>query len=141
MLEQNLQSIGMLDETKAETIDQAVKAKLKQAMAFSEASPEPDSDELYTDLFSPSLFTQEQINNERGIRQRIRNDPGIRVISYAQALAEAMREEMKRDPRVFVLGEDVGLYGGAYGATRDLWKEFGDLRVIDTPISEATIGG
>ena len=52
-----------------------------------------------------------------------------------------MREEMKRDPNVFIMGEDVGLYGGAYGATRDLFKEFGQWRVLDTPISEATIGG
>ena len=48
---------------------------------------------------------------------------------------------MKRDPRVFIMGEDVGLYGGAYGATRDLFTEFGEWRVLDTPISEATIGG
>jgi pyruvate/2-oxoglutarate/acetoin dehydrogenase E1 component len=48
---------------------------------------------------------------------------------------------MKRDPSVFIMGEDVGLYGGAYGATRDLYQEFGEWRVLDTPISEATIGG
>ncbi len=46
-----------------------------------------------------------------------------------------------RDPSVFVMGEDVGLYGGAYGATRGLFEEFGEWRVLDTPISEATIGG
>jgi 2-oxoisovalerate dehydrogenase E1 component len=141
VLRQNLQSIGLLSEAEADTIDQAVKTKLKQAMAFSEASPEPSSSELYTDLFSPSLFTHEDIKTESELRQRVRNDPDMRVISYAQALAEAMREEMKRDSRVFIFGEDVGLYGGAYGVTRDLWKEFGDLGVIDTLISEATIGG
>ena len=52
-----------------------------------------------------------------------------------------LREEMKRDPAVFVMGEDVGLYGGAYGATRGLFDEFGPERVRDTPISEATIAG
>jgi len=50
-------------------------------------------------------------------------------------------EEMRRDPNVFMMGEDVGLYGGAYGATRGLFEEFGPDRVRDTPISEATIGG
>jgi 2-oxoisovalerate dehydrogenase E1 component len=65
----------------------------------------------------------------------------MRQISYAQALVEAMREEMKRDERVFIFGEDVGLYGGAYGATRGLYEEFGENRVIDSPISEATVGG
>ena len=52
-----------------------------------------------------------------------------------------MREEMQRDPTVFLMGEDIGLYGGAYGATRGLFEEFGGERVRDTPISEATIGG
>ena len=48
---------------------------------------------------------------------------------------------MKHDESVFIMGEDVGLYGGAYGATRGSLDEFGEWRVIDTPISEATIGG
>jgi len=65
----------------------------------------------------------------------------MRQISYADAIVEALREEMQRDPKVFIMGEDVGLYGGAYGATRGLLGEFGEWRVIDTPISEATIGG
>ncbi len=81
------------------------------------------------------------IEAERRLRERVRGDRSIRQISYSQALVEAMREEMQRDPKVFVMGEDVGLYGGAYGATRGLWQEFGDRRVLDTPISEATIGG
>jgi pyruvate/2-oxoglutarate/acetoin dehydrogenase E1 component len=81
------------------------------------------------------------VEAEHQLRQRVRNDPNMRVISYAQALAEAMAEEMRRDPHVFIFGEDVGLYGGAYGATRGLSQEFGEWRVIDTPISEATIGG
>jgi pyruvate dehydrogenase E1 component beta subunit len=53
-----------------------------------------------------------------------------------QAIAEAIRQEMERDPRVFVMGEDVGVYGGIFGATYGLWKQFGDERVRDTPISE-----
>ncbi|MCX6404532.1 MAG: AAA family ATPase, partial [Actinobacteria bacterium] len=52
-----------------------------------------------------------------------------------------MREEMTRDSRVFCLGEDIGLYGGAYGATRGLFEKFGKWRVLDTPISEASIAG
>ena len=60
---------------------------------------------------------------------------------YWQAVRDAMREEMLRDPRVFVMGEDVGIYGGAYGATRGLYDEFGPERVRDTAISEAAIAG
>jgi len=65
----------------------------------------------------------------------------MRQIPYWQAIVEALREEMRRDPAVMVMGEDVGLYGGAYGATRGLFEEFGPDRVRDTPISEATIAG
>jgi 2-oxoisovalerate dehydrogenase E1 component len=141
VLKENMQTVGMLSEAEFETLDQAVKAKLQQAMAYSEASPEPSPDELYTDVYAPSKFTQADIEAERQLRQRVRTDPNMREIPYAQALQEAMREEMLRDERVFIFGEDVGLYGGAYGATRGLWEEFGESRVIDTPISEATIGG
>jgi pyruvate/2-oxoglutarate/acetoin dehydrogenase E1 component len=62
-------------------------------------------------------------------------------LSYLEAIREALAEEMRRDPKVFVLGEDVGPYGGAFGATKGLYEEFGDLRVIDTPISESAIVG
>lgn len=60
---------------------------------------------------------------------------------YWEAIRDALREEMLRDERVFVMGEDVAIYGGAYGATRDLYEEFGEDRVRDTPISEAAIAG
>ena len=62
-------------------------------------------------------------------------------ITYAQALKDAMSEEMRRDQRVFLLGEDVGPYGGAFGVTRGMIEEFGPERVRDTPISEAAITG
>ena len=60
---------------------------------------------------------------------------------YWEAVKDAIREEMLRDDRVFVMGEDVGIYGGAYGATRGLYEEFGEERVRDTAISEAAIAG
>jgi 2-oxoisovalerate dehydrogenase E1 component beta subunit len=62
-------------------------------------------------------------------------------LSYLEAIREALVEEMRRDPKVFVLGEDVGPYGGAFGVTQGLHEEFGDMRVIDTPISESAIIG
>jgi acetoin:2,6-dichlorophenolindophenol oxidoreductase subunit beta len=58
-----------------------------------------------------------------------------------EALREALRYEMARDERVFVMGEDVALFGGAYGVTRGLMQEFGERRVLDTPISEAALVG
>ena len=62
-------------------------------------------------------------------------------ITYWQAVRDAIREEMRRDEKVFVMGEDVALYGGAYGATRELYEEFGEGRIRDTPISEAAVAG
>src|SRR6476620_6691385 len=62
-------------------------------------------------------------------------------LTYLEAIREALAEEMRRDPKVFVLGEDVGPYGGAFGVTQGLFQEFGEARVIDTPISESAIIG
>jgi len=62
-------------------------------------------------------------------------------ITYAQAIKDAMSEEMRRDPKVFLLGEDIGAYGGAFGVTRGMLEEFGPERIRDTPISEAAITG
>ena len=62
-------------------------------------------------------------------------------VSYREALTQAMREEMRRDPDVFVMGEDVGQYEGAFKVTRGLLREFGEGRVVDTPISEAGFTG
>ncbi len=62
-------------------------------------------------------------------------------ISYLEAIREALQEEMRRDNKVFVLGEDVGPYGGAFGITQGFVEEFGELRCLDTPISESAIVG
>jgi len=65
----------------------------------------------------------------------------VRKLSYAQAVAEALNEEMTRDPDVFLMGEDIGRFGNIYGATRGLLEAFGKERVRGTPISEAAIVG
>jgi len=62
-------------------------------------------------------------------------------VTYLEAIREALYEEMARDERVFVIGEDVGAYGGAFGVTKGLFETYGDRRVIDTPIAEALIVG
>jgi pyruvate/2-oxoglutarate/acetoin dehydrogenase E1 component len=64
-----------------------------------------------------------------------------RDITYAEAIREALRQEMVRDKSVFLMGEDIGVYGGAFGVTVGLLEEFGEERVRDTPISEAVIAG
>lgn len=64
-----------------------------------------------------------------------------RMLTGNKAMAEAIAQEMERDPNVFVLGEDVGKYGGIFGATQGLVEKFGDKRVLDTPISETAFIG
>lgn len=64
-----------------------------------------------------------------------------RELTYREALREALREEMIRDERVFIMGEDIAAYGGAYAVTKGLVNEFGEKRVRDTPLSEEAIVG
>jgi 2-oxoisovalerate dehydrogenase E1 component beta subunit len=65
----------------------------------------------------------------------------VAEVTYLEALRQGMWEEMERDERVFVLGEDIGIYGGAFKVTEGFIERFGPSRVIDTPISEAAIVG
>lgn len=62
-------------------------------------------------------------------------------ITMRQAITDALREEMNRDETVFIMGEEVGVWGGTYAVTRGFYDEFGEKRVRDTPISEMVIGG
>jgi pyruvate dehydrogenase E1 component beta subunit len=66
---------------------------------------------------------------------------GTRVLRYREALNEALREEMQRDESVILMGEDIGVFNGAFKVTQGLLEEFGEKRVRDTPISENTIVG
>jgi 2-oxoisovalerate dehydrogenase E1 component beta subunit len=65
----------------------------------------------------------------------------VAVITYLEAIHQALDEEMARDDRVFLLGEDIGAYGGAFKVTEGLQRRFGEARVVDTPISESAIVG
>lgn len=65
----------------------------------------------------------------------------MRELTYAEALREGLQQSMAADERVFLIGEDIGVYGGAFGVTAGLVEAFGEQRVIDTPISEAGIAG
>jgi acetoin:2,6-dichlorophenolindophenol oxidoreductase subunit beta len=64
-----------------------------------------------------------------------------RLLTTAKAISEAIAQEMERDPNVFVMGEDIGAYGGIFGATDGLLAKFGPDRVMDTPISETAFIG
>ena len=141
VMKDDMQAVRLLTDEEFDSLDKFVENKLDAAMAFSEVSPQPSAEDVETDVYAPSKTTAADVEAERKLRERVASDKSMRQISYAQALVEAQREEMLRDPKVFLFGEDIGLYGGAYGATRGLMQEFGEWRVIDSPISEATIGG
>ena len=64
-----------------------------------------------------------------------------RIITYAEAIREAIGQAMETDENVFMLGEDIGIYGGAFGVSGDLYQRFGKERILDTPISELGIVG
>jgi len=68
-------------------------------------------------------------------------EPLMAVKTYLQAISDGLRSEMQRDKRVFIIGEDVGVYGGAFKVTQGFQEEFGPWRVIDAPLSETAIVG
>lgn len=73
------------------------------------------------------------------MREVVQSD--TQPMTYGEAVRRALREALLSDPRVFLLGEDIGIYGGAFGVTKGLLEEFGEERVRDTPISEQVIAG
>jgi 2-oxoisovalerate dehydrogenase E1 component len=111
-----------LDRVRAE-----VEAELKAAREFAIASAEPTLQDLENAVYAPHYQPAEP-----------KLPPG-RELTFAEALKEALSQEMERDPRVFVLGEDVGRIGGIFAATRGLIEKFGPERLRDTPISEQAI--
>ena len=65
----------------------------------------------------------------------------MREITYKEAIREAMIEKMREDEKVFLMGEDIGVYGGAFGVSMGMLKEFGPWRILETPMSEAAFTG
>ena len=133
---------GIATEAEIDEIEERAEAEIEVATEFALGSPMPPAEELEEFVYAPFQWTEADYARERELRELCREGgPGTHKVQFREALQEAAREEMQRDPTVFIMGEDVGLYGGAYGATRTLFDEFGPERVRDTPISEATIGG
>ncbi|HOG47101.1 MAG TPA: pyruvate dehydrogenase complex E1 component subunit beta [Anaerolineae bacterium] len=140
-LGRRLVEAGVAGQEEIDAVLARAQEAIERATEFALASPLPPATEVAHDVFAPDFWTPEVVQAEGRLRAQVRQSSGMRQIPYWQAIVEALREEMQRDPRVMVMGEDVGRYGGAYGATRGLFDEFGPDRVRDTPISEATIAG
>ena len=110
-------------------IDKAVEAELDAAVKFAKDSPEPSVATMEAAVYAPrSAFVEP-------------DSKGDRELSFPDALNEALAQEMARDDSVFVMGEDIGATGGLFTVTKGLMEKFGEARVRDTPISEATFVG
>jgi len=157
------QQLDQIKDKAAETIETATK--------FGLDSPWPSTADLAKDVYVEETYPAELIESEKvtstkvmeataafeaalasstaktkkeataQAKGQIKSQFGMEIMTIGQAVSAAQAEELRRDKNVIVFGEDVGLYGGAYQATRGLSAEFGTERVIDTPISEAAIAG
>jgi 2-oxoisovalerate dehydrogenase E1 component len=121
---------GVLAEAEYEQMKREVAAIIDKSVAFAKASPEPEPDGLLLAVSAPSPSTT-----------AVEPPPGNRDLTYLEAIKEAIAQEMERDDRVFVIGEDVGPIGGTFGVTRGLFDRFGPDRLMNTPISEMAIAG
>jgi len=121
--------VAGLDEPTLAAMREETAAEVEAAVDFARGTPEPGVEGLLPAVLAPLK------------RPPPPPAPGERTLTYAAAINEAMHQAMAEDERVFVIGEDVGAIGGIFGLTRGLQERFGAGRVLDTPISEAAIGG
>lgn len=112
-----------------EKLHTEVEAELDEAIAFGKEGPEPDTTMMMNAVYAPHHPGDEPA------------EKGTRELSFVEAINEAMHQEMERDKRVFVMGEDVAWTGGIFQSTKGLLDRFGDARVRDTPISEPSFCG
>jgi 2-oxoisovalerate dehydrogenase E1 component len=125
-----LKERGAMTDADYDAMAAAAGAMIDAAVVFAKASPEPELSSLAPAVSAPSKSAN-----------AIEPPPGTRELTYLDAIKEAMAQEMERDERVFVIGEDVGLIGGTFGVTRGLFQRFGKDRLMNTPISEMGIAG
>jgi pyruvate dehydrogenase E1 component beta subunit/2-oxoisovalerate dehydrogenase E1 component len=123
---------GLLTEIGAETLETEVGAEIDDAVAFAEAGTLEPAAELTRWVVSDATPPPPPARPP---------SPAVRRTTYREVIRDAIRDAMRRDPRVFLMGEDVGRYGGCYAVSRGLLDEFGPERVRDTPLSESAFVG
>ena len=138
-----LESAGVMTAEQLEALETRVRDRNARASARAAASPDPVAEDvikyMYTDTSSaivPAAYQNAPIVKKEPV---IKRQDG--QLTYKDAIKEALIEEMKRDARVVIYGEDVADYGGAFKVTKDLLEAFGRDRVFNSPISEAAICG
>ena len=128
-MEKRLTTEGDFSEEQFDETTQAVEEELETAVTYGRESPEPPVHVMLDAVYAPhAAHTEPGPETER-------------MLSYPEALNEALDQEMLRDDRVFLMGEDVGATGGIFGVSKGLMERYGAERVRDTPISEATFVG
>jgi pyruvate dehydrogenase E1 component alpha subunit len=138
-----------LTQAEVAAVEARAEATIQAAIAFGDASPEPSIAHLTDDVYSeepevladPDHVLPAWIREKFGPNTPINPEPGQRQLSYSEALREAMALALAYDRQAFLIGEDIGVYGGAFGVTQGLIDEFGPERVLDTPVTEAGIAG
>lgn len=115
------------DSSAFDQIDSEVKEVVKQARVQAEASPEPSAESATLNIYAPARAIPSNGN---------RNSDAKRVISFAQGTLEALAEEMASNPKIFVMGEGIGVRGGNFVTTKGLYDLYGPDRLCDTPICE-----
>lgn len=126
-----LDGAGTLARSEASMIDDEARKAMDEAERFALESRPPDPEALADGLWAP----------EKPLPPPLRRSEKMLEMTYCQAINEALREAMKADEDVVILGEDVGLHGGPFQVTKGLFHEFGGERVRNTPLSEAAIAG
>ena len=128
-MENHLLSKKVVSKKDIKAISDATNTEIEGAVSFALKSEEPDMTVMLNSVYAPHKDHIEP------------GSTGNRTLSFVDALNEALHQEMAQDERVFLMGEDVGLTGGLFQVSRGLIDRFGEARVRDTPISEATFVG
>lgn len=129
-----LQATGVLDEKALGELDGEIAREVEEGREQAEASPFPRPETAATGVYATP------VSREAPEGPAAEADT-VEPVTYLEAIRSGLREELQRDPNVFLIGEDIGIYGGAFKATQGLIEEFGPERVIDTPLSEAGFTG
>lgn len=123
----------LLTEKEADEIYLEASEEMNKAVKFAEESPFPEPRDTLEDVYV------EELRNNEGLS--LSRDHKMKEITYLRAVTEAVDEEMERDPRVFIMGEDVRVWGAPRGEFKGLFDKYGQERLRDTPISETAILG
>jgi 2-oxoisovalerate dehydrogenase E1 component len=129
-IEKTIRSEKAVTPKRMKEIAVSVESELEAAIAFGKGGEEPTVEDMLAAVYSPHAHYDEP--GTEGV---------TRELAFIEALNEAMHQEMARDETVFLMGEDVGTTGGIFQVSKGLFDEFGEARVRDTPISEATFVG